>query len=53
MNNQIEVGTKVIDRAGYTGTIRKVVEWKGDRWYEVRFAGGEAVRYDSDLQVLA
>jgi hypothetical protein len=47
-----EVGNKVIDRDGFRGTVRKVTEWQGSRWYDVRFPGrGEAVRYDPDLRL--
>lgn len=45
------IGTKVIDRDGFAGTIVAVTEWRGSRWYDVRFAGGVAVRYDADLRV--
>jgi hypothetical protein len=46
---QFQVGQTVTDRDGFTGTIRRVTEWNGSIWYDVRFQSGEAVRYDSDL----
>jgi hypothetical protein len=46
----LKVGIKVIDRDGFRGTIRKVTEWEGSRWYDVDFGrSGQAVRYDADL----
>lgn len=45
----LTIGTKVVDRDGFHGTIRKVTEWNGSRWYDVRFPSGDAVRYDADL----
>ena len=45
----LTVGTKVMDRSGYPGTIIVVTEWRGSRWYNVRFLSGTAVRYDDDL----
>lgn len=46
---QITVGTKIVDRDGFAGTVVAVTEWRGSRWYSVRFAGGVAVRYDADI----
>jgi len=42
-------GDRVIDRDGFKGTVVKVTEWEGSVWYDVRFSGGSAVRYNSDL----
>lgn len=42
---------KVIDLAGFIGTIIKVTEHKGSRWYDVRFPSGVAVRYDHELKL--
>ena len=42
-------GDRVVDRDGFKGTVMRVTEWEGSRWYDVRFSGGQAVRYDSDL----
>ena len=47
-----KVGDKVVDRDGFKGTISKVTEWNGSRWYDVRFPSGTAVRYDSDLTLV-
>ncbi len=44
-----KVGDKVVDLAGYKGTIRNIVSHKGWHWYEVKFVSGEAVRFDSEL----
>ena len=56
MNNgekaMFAIGTKVIDAAGYIGRIVRVTEFKGSRWYDVRFPRGEAVRYESDLRLV-
>jgi hypothetical protein len=49
----LTIGTKIIDRDGFKGTIRAITEFKGSRWYDVRFERGEAVRYDRDLTVAA
>ena len=49
-NQEIKVGTKVVDQSGFRGTVTKITEWKGSRWYDVRFQSGEAVRYDNDLR---
>lgn len=46
---KFQVTDRVQDRDGFQGTIVRVTEWEGSVWYDVRFAGGEAVRYDSDL----
>jgi hypothetical protein len=51
--SKLQVGTKVIDRDGFKGAITLVTEWHGSRWYDVRFERGTAVRYDSDLTVVA
>lgn len=48
----LKVGAKVIDRDGFRGTITQVTDWRGSRWYDVRFPGGGAVRYDQDLTVV-
>ena len=53
MTSIFQVGTKVVDRDGFKGTIRKITEWNGSRWYDVRFDSGEAVRYDADLRVVS
>lgn len=50
MTRRFQVGDKVVDRDGFKGTIRKVTEWRGSCWYDVRFEHGEAVRYDRDLK---
>jgi hypothetical protein len=47
----LSVGTHVVDRSGYRGVITLVTEWKGARWYDVRFDRGDAVRSDSDLTI--
>jgi hypothetical protein len=41
----------VVDRSGYRGVVVLVTEWKGARWYDVRFERGDAVRSDSDLTI--
>lgn len=52
MTEALKLGTRVVDRDGYKGTIVKVTEWHGSRWYDVRFGySGTAVRYDGDLTV--
>lgn len=48
-NVYFRVGAKVIDCDGFQGTIVKITEWNGSRWYDVRFPRGEAVRYEADL----
>jgi preprotein translocase subunit YajC len=53
MESTLTVGTKVIDRDGFTGTIVKVTEWRGSVWYDVRLGRtGDAVRFPSDLTVV-
>ena len=47
--SKFKVGDKVVDSSGFRGSVRKVTEWKGSTWYDVRFERGEAVRYDADL----
>jgi hypothetical protein len=42
-------GDKVVDGDGFKGFITKVTHWEGSVWYDVRFPGGEAVRYNDDL----
>ncbi len=49
----LPVGTKVVDRDGFKGTISKIVEFNGSRWYEVRFEPGEAIRYDYELTAIS
>ena len=44
-------GDLVKDRDGYKGTITKVTEWEGSTWYDVRFVGGEAVRFERDIML--
>lgn len=51
MANKLTIGTKVVDRDGFEGTIQKVTQWDGSLWYDVRFRNGVAVRYESDLTV--
>lgn len=46
-----KIGTKVIDRDGFRGTIRNVTHHNGSFWYDVQFDRGGAVRYHSDLTV--
>lgn len=53
MQTALKIGTRVVDRDGFIGTIMSVTENRGSRWYDVRFERGEAVRYDSDLTVVA
>jgi hypothetical protein len=48
---KFQVGDKVMDRDGFKGTIRKITFHDGSHWYDVRFERGEAVRYDSDLEL--
>jgi hypothetical protein len=54
-----KIGDKVVDRAGFSGTIIKIVEWQNNvYWYNVRFTNadgyspGVAVRYASDLRLM-
>jgi hypothetical protein len=49
----LQIGTKITDRDGFAGIVRKVTEWNGSRWYDVRFQGGEGVRYDADIARVA
>lgn len=46
---KFKIGDMVVDKGGYRGTITDVTEWRGSRWYDVRFERGAAVRYDGDL----
>lgn len=48
---KFKVGDLVVDRSGFEGSITLVTEWRGSRWYDVRFDRGSAVRYDEDLQL--
>lgn len=53
MAQALKIGTKVTDLDGRNGTIVKVTEWEGSRWYDVRFGQGRvAVRYDGDLEAI-
>jgi len=49
--SRYRVGDRITDRDGYTGTIREVHHFKGSTWYDVRFLGGEAVRYDTEIRL--
>ncbi len=46
---QFKLYDRVVDRDGFEGTIVLVTLWEGSVWYDVRFRGGVAVRYNSDL----
>ena len=48
-NTKFAIGNKVVDGDGYHGYVTEVTTWKDSVWYSVRFDGGTAVRYDSDL----
>jgi hypothetical protein len=52
-NAPFKRGDRVIDKSGYRGNVADVTVWRGDRWYSVRFDGGLAVRFDSDLERLS
>lgn len=60
MPTKFKVGDKVVDRDGFYGIIVKVTLYQSEVdnvitigvWYDVRFSGGIAVRYDSDLTKL-
>jgi len=49
---QFKIGDQVVDRDGYAGRITNITNFDGARWYDVRFAGGEAVRFDDDLLLI-
>lgn len=49
MKARFKIGDRVFDRDGFAGTIADVDRYNGAVAYDVRFAGGVAVRYDSDL----
>ena len=51
MNATYAIGTKVIDRDGFKGTITLVTHHNGSFWYDVQFERGGAVRYHSELAV--
>lgn len=51
-----KIGDLVVDRGGYRGAIVNITNWRGSRWYDVRFMDGcryvgDAVRYDADLRL--
>jgi hypothetical protein len=47
---KFHVGDKVVDRDEFKGTITKITVWEGSVWYDVKFPGGDAVRYTGDLR---
>ena len=50
---KLPVGTKIVDRDGFRGTITLVTHHAGSFWYDVRFDRGSAVRYPEDVTVAA
>ncbi len=50
MYPKYEIGTRIKDKDGFEGIITKITEYKGSRWYEVRF-NANAARYDFDLTI--
>lgn len=51
--SKFAVGNTVEDRSGFRGVITSVTCHDGSVWYDVRFDRGVAVRYDSDLELVA
>lgn len=51
MSKPLPIGTKVVDRDGFKGTIRNITYHSGSFWYDVALPGGVAVRFADDLTV--
>lgn len=52
INAKFSAGQTVVDRDGFKGRVVNITNHAGSVWYDVRFDGGVAVRYDSDLRAL-
>lgn len=46
-------GDRVTDRDGFDGVVVDVTYYQGREWNDVRFSGGDAVRYPEDLNMTA
>ncbi len=51
-NTKFNIGNEVVDGDGYRGYVTEVTTWRDSTWYSVRFDGGTAVRFDSQLTLL-
>lgn len=49
----LAIGTKVVDRDGFKGSISNITHHNGSFWYDVRFDRGSAVRFHEELTVVA